>query len=142
MERISKLFGRKTDANQEEAKASGSPAQPSAPVAQAADMVFGLAFFFESGESKTFTVLPIDIGRSDRNQIVLSDSSVSSVHAQVYYDDQLKAVCIKDCDSLNGLFIDEQPTRKNLLLDGVKLRLGSVTLTFRDTGYIHPGSAS
>ena len=137
MDRINKLFGRKPEAEREEAAAASPPAQTTAP---SAAIVFGLAFSFDSGETKTFTALPVDIGRGERNQIVLADPSVSSAHARVYYDERLKAVCIMDCDSLNGLFIDEQPTRKNLLQDGVKLRLGSATLTFRDTGYIHPGS--
>jgi pSer/pThr/pTyr-binding forkhead associated (FHA) protein len=123
--------------------------EPSAEVEAAArgatmeassEQVFGLKFIFESGESKTFTSLPISIGRSEQNQIVLGDKSVSATHARVYYDDRVRGICIVDTDSLNGLYINDQPTSRNTLQDGVKIRLGNVHLVFRDTGYIHPGS--
>jgi pSer/pThr/pTyr-binding forkhead associated (FHA) protein len=99
---------------------------------------YGLKFILESGEYKIFTSLPITLGRAEQNDIVLSDDTVSAMHAQVYYDQQIKDICIVDLDSLNGLYIDGQPTRKNILYDGVKIGLGKVALTFRDTGYIHP----
>jgi pSer/pThr/pTyr-binding forkhead associated (FHA) protein len=144
MSRIAKLFGRKDD-QASETEGGTSDQVPSLAntgkspqgVHGASDQGFGLQFQFASGESKTFTSLPISIGRSKQNDIILSDETVSAVHARVYYDEQVKDVCILDNDSLNGLFIDDQPTRKNVLHDGVRIRIGSVELTFRDTGYLH-----
>lgn len=101
------------------------------------DNVFGLKFHLDPDGTKTFTRLPITIGRSEQNDIVLNDKTVSAVHARVYYDDRVKDVCIVDNDSLNGLLVDEYPTYRNVLQDGVRIRLGRVTITFRDTGYIH-----
>jgi pSer/pThr/pTyr-binding forkhead associated (FHA) protein len=98
---------------------------------------YGLKFVLTSGTAFTFTTLPISIGRGDQNDIVLKEETVSARHAQVYYDELIKDVCIVDYDSLNGLFIDDHPTRKNVLYEGVKIRLGGAELTFRDTGYIH-----
>ena len=109
-----------------------------AQVGNASGEQFGLKFVFESGESKIFNSLPITLGRAEQNDIVLKDDTVSAEHAKIYYDQQTKDICIVDLDSLNGLFIDGQPTRKNILYDGVQIGLGKVVVTFRDTGYIHP----
>ena len=97
---------------------------------------FGLMFTFENGESRTFSSLPILIGRGEQSTLVLDDPSVSAKHAYVDYDGRLQSVCISDLDSTNGLYINDQPTRKNILQDDTRIRLGSVSLTFRDTGYI------
>lgn len=146
MARISRLFGRKDD---EEPSGTGSsedggvvPAGtgPAGNTQETSELVFGLKFTFETGESKTFTSLPISIGRNEQNDIVLGDKSVSAFHARVYYDERVRGVSIMDSDSLNGIFINDQPTRRNMLLDGAKVRLGNVSLVFRDTGYIHSGS--
>lgn len=101
------------------------------------DEMFGLKFSLDSGKTWTLDTLPARIGRSEQNEIVLDDESVSAIHAQVYYDDLIGDVCIQDLDSLNGLFINNLPTRKNVLQDGAKIGLGKLGLTFRDTGYIH-----
>ena len=131
-----RLFGRKSErASTEE---QGNPDPEITPEAKGGDEVFGLQFILDSGESKTFTALPLKIGRGEQNDVMLNDETVSTDHAQVYYDEQVRDICIIDQDSLNGLFIGDQPTRKNILYDGVKIRLGRVQLTFRDTGYIHP----
>ncbi|MBN1149438.1 MAG: FHA domain-containing protein [Anaerolineales bacterium] len=129
---ISRLFGRKDD--------QPSPGKESASKASsqgAADDEFGLKFIFASGDSKVFTSLPISVGRGKQNDIVLDDESVSETHARIYYDEPAGDICILDRDSLNGLFIDDQPTRKNVLHDDVRIRVGRVELIFRDTGYIH-----
>jgi pSer/pThr/pTyr-binding forkhead associated (FHA) protein len=99
---------------------------------------FGLVFSLETGESKTFTSLPITIGRGDHNDLIIKDDSVSHEHARVYYDARIGEVCIEDIDSLNGVFIDNQPTCKNVLKDGSRISLGRVSVNFRDTGYLHP----
>jgi pSer/pThr/pTyr-binding forkhead associated (FHA) protein len=103
------------------------------------DESYGLMFILPSGEIQTFNALPVSIGRAAENDIVIDHEAVSAMHAQVYYDDHLGDVCIQDLDSLNGVAINDLPTRKNVLHDGVKISLGGVQLTFRDTGYIHAG---
>ena len=110
---------------------SGAPVAP--------DQGFGLMFILPGAKPRLFTTLPISIGRNPSNDIVLADETVSAQHAQVYYDDKAQDICIVDLDSLNGLFIGGQPTRKNILYDGVKIGLGMVSLIFRNTGFIYPG---
>ena len=158
MGRFSRLFSRKSEAEQAASAEGKSSAQdktaPQPGVARgeagqaqvksqlggSPGQDFGLQFIFESGEVKTFQSLPITIGRSEQNDIILGDPTVSARHVRVYYDEHIKDICIQDVDSLNGLFINDQPTRRNILLDGMKIRLGKVNLVFRDTGYIHPGT--
>lgn len=111
---------------------------PAAVAETGPEEAFGLQLIEESGHTNHLKSLPVTLGRSSDNQIQLSDDSVSASHARIYYDELSDEICIEDLDSLNGLFLNGQPTRKNLLYDGVKITLGSVNLTFRNTGYIHP----
>jgi pSer/pThr/pTyr-binding forkhead associated (FHA) protein len=143
---ISRFFGRKDDdpSAGQEGPPEASNEQEQFEITQVpqntgtdSGQEYGLKFILPSGKALTLTSLPISIGRSDQNDIVLKDETVSAKHAQVYYDDLIKDVCILDNDSLNGMFIDGQPTRKNVLYDGVKIRLGGAEIAFRDTGYIH-----
>lgn len=137
MDQISKLFGKKSPADEPGEDALGSSKQdlnaqnldPSEP--------FGLKFTLNTGEAHLFSSLPITIGRSPENNLVIDNDTVSMAHALVYFDEAVQDVCIVDQDSLNGLFIDGLPTRKNILHDGVQITLGEATLNFRDTGYIH-----
>ena len=126
--------------SQDEHAGQGQPAAPSLSNADdAPEQAYGLKFILPGGESKLFTSLPISIGRAENNDIVLVDETVSAHHARVYYDDKARDICIVDLDSLNGLFIGDQPTRRNILYDGVKIGLGTAVLIFRDTGFIYPG---
>ena len=95
----------------------------------------------ESGESQLFTTLPIRIGRAENNDLVLPDETVSSHHAQIYYDEIVDDICIVDLGSLNGLLVDDHPTHRNVLYDGTKIGLGAATLLYRDTGFIYTGQA-
>jgi pSer/pThr/pTyr-binding forkhead associated (FHA) protein len=115
------------------------PAASASGASIASEQGFGLKFILPGGESKLFTAVPVMIGRAANNDIVLADETVSAQHAQVYYDDKAQDICIIDLDSLNGLFIGDQPTRKNILYDGVKIGLGRSGLIFRNTGFIYPG---
>jgi pSer/pThr/pTyr-binding forkhead associated (FHA) protein len=121
MDRITKLLG----GHKHGAKPSSS------------EQVFGLKFTFDSGESMIFPTSPVTIGRQQGNHIVLKDANVSAHHARIYYDEKVTSICVIDIDSLNGIFVNDLPTRKNVLHDGDRIRFGSATLTFWDTGYIH-----
>ena len=96
----------------------------------------------KSGKSWLLEPLPVKIGRdSKENKVVISDERVSAVHAKIYFDERLRAVCISDENSLNGIYIDDLPTLKNILYNGVKIRLGETVLTYQDTGFTHPGQS-
>jgi pSer/pThr/pTyr-binding forkhead associated (FHA) protein len=145
---FSKIFGRK-DNTQERSGAQEAAPETSTPVLSTGPeqgiqnltaQDFGLMFTIENGRSQTFITLPISIGRGEQNAFVIQDPSVSIQHAYVYYDERLQKVCISDLDSTNGLFINDRPTRRNILQDDARIQIGSVMLTFRDTGYIHSGT--
>lgn len=137
MDRISRLFGRKNDSEDPEEedldRMHGDPLELGEELIEP----FGLKFSLDTGENFLFSSLPITIGRSPENDLAIDHDTVSSVHALVYYDEVVKDVCISDQESLNGIYIDDLPTRKNILHDGVKVSLGEVDIRFRDTGYIH-----
>jgi hypothetical protein len=126
--------------NQVEAKKlEPSTKSTGAGAPETTDQVYGLKFILEDGETKLFTSLPISLGRAGNNDVVLTKETVSAHHAQIYYDEKAKDICIIDLDSLNGVFIGDQPTRRNVLSDGAKIGLGTATLVFRDTGFIFSG---
>jgi pSer/pThr/pTyr-binding forkhead associated (FHA) protein len=138
MARLGKLFGRKPG------EPSGDKSQTSKQTGDSArravnNSEFGLKLILENGETRTFASLPISIGRAEPNDLVLADDTVSANHALIYYDENVKEICIVDLDSLNGVTVEDQLTRKNVLRDGVRIGLGKSNLIFRDTGYIHPG---
>jgi len=116
------------------------PISPPPPAQGSAPQNPGLQFTLDSGEIKTFTSLPIFVGRDSGNDLILEDETISANHARIYFDERAQAICIADSDSLNGLFVNNQPTRKNVLRDGARIRLGSVQIIFNDTGYSHSNS--
>lgn len=130
--------GRQASDPRQEAVRRGKPGPAKAgliPAGGAGD--FGLQLVLD--DDQVFHLdLPTTIGRSRENSIVITDESVSIQHARIYFDRRLGAVCIRDLDSTNGIFIDGRPTRENVLEDGARLTIGSVSLTFRDTGYLPP----
>lgn len=147
MDRIGKIFGRKP--GQTTPLEGGKAQQVTPPDAGQVDTggkmesqeFYGLKLVLDTGREYAFATLPVSIGRNETNQIVLKDETVSSSHALIYFDELAQEVCILDLDSLNGVYVDHAPTRRNILSDGVKITLGAVDLTFRDTGYIHSHQA-
>lgn len=134
MSRFGKLWGRKSD---EETQPKRT-VQLGRETTDMGETAYGIRLSVEGGHSRLFTQLPIRIGRDEKNDFVLSDESVSAEHAVIEYDPHLKAICIRDLDSLNGVYVQNLLTRKNVLVNGAQLRLGRVTITFQDTGYIPP----
>lgn len=92
---------------------------------------FQFALELATGDRKVYRDLPVTIGRGDQNDLVLTDATVSAQHARLYYDLRLRGVCISDTQSLNGVFVDDLPVSRGLLTDGARIRLGMVTMIFR-----------
>jgi hypothetical protein len=68
------------------------------------------------------------IGRSDDNDIVLNDPSVSRAHAVV--EVAAGRVTLRDLDSTNGTFLNSRRIRAEALRDGDELQLGNTRLRF------------
>lgn len=69
------------------------------------------------------------VGRSVDCDIVLHDASVSRRHAELVIDGS--TVTIRDLDSRNGTFVDDEPIESRQIEFGKQIRFGSVTLVVR-----------
>ncbi|MGC9347858.1 MAG: FHA domain-containing protein [Anaerolineae bacterium] len=77
----------------------------------------------------------LTIGRAADNDLVIDASvegseTVSDHHARVYFD--MGHWIVRDLGSQNGIYVNDQRTGHNLLEDGWHLRVGRVTMTFRE----------
>lgn len=76
--------------------------------------------------------LPISIGKvEDMVDIVIKDSSVSRIHAQIFAEKDI--VYIKDCNSTNGTFVNGMQLdaeEKISLEEGDEITLGKVTFEY------------
>jgi signal transduction histidine kinase len=69
------------------------------------------------------------VGRARHNDLCLSESSISKVHARIVYEEG--AFAIEDQGSLHGVYLDAHPVRSRApLRPGSRLQLGNVTLKF------------
>ena len=71
------------------------------------------------------------VGRAEDAAVRLTDATVSHVHAMVLSGDD--GFRVFDLGSRNGIHINERETKTAVLRDGDRIRIGQVTLTFRDT---------
>lgn len=84
----------------------------------------------------------ITIGRTRNNDIVLSDVSISKLHAWIRRrteDDGTEVFTVTDAGSRNGTFVNANPLRGDTgrLPVGARLRLGQVELLFADGRMLH-----
>jgi pSer/pThr/pTyr-binding forkhead associated (FHA) protein len=85
-----------------------------------------------NGRAHELNVDRTTIGRVDDNTFQIAETSVSSHHCEVLL--RGNEVVIKDLNSTNGTFINDQPvTTEGVLKPGQTLRLGTVELKL-DTG--------
>ncbi|MCX6997564.1 MAG: FHA domain-containing protein [Kiritimatiellaeota bacterium] len=78
------------------------------------------------------TEVPITIGRGHENDVVLPDEKVSRIHCGLRWWDG--AYYLKDLQSHNGTWVNEERIDVVRLLAGDHLRVGGTVLTF-ETGY-------
>jgi hypothetical protein len=73
---------------------------------------------------------PNRFGRSTANDFVFLDATVSRFHCEL--EVSANALSVRDLDSANGTFIDDQPVDRADLCNGQVLRLGDVCLEVRE----------
>lgn len=80
----------------------------------------------------------VRIGRSDQNEVVLTDPSLSRNHAEIY--DEQGAWMLKDCGSRNGTLVGGQPIEAPVRLEpGMRVVVGACTLALdQPTGPLAP----
>jgi len=84
-----------------------------------------------TGRSHELTVDRTTIGRVDDNTFHIQDASVSSHHCEVHL--RGADILIRDLNSTNGTFINNDKISEAILKPGQTLRLGQVELKL-DTG--------
>ena len=77
----------------------------------------------------------ITVGRNPANEMIIADSSVSSVHAEITVDPEGPTVSVRDLQSTNGTFIDSSPIEASVLRPGQTLQLGAVELRLDSETY-------
>lgn len=83
----------------------------------------------ESGQGKAAWVLPlpVTVGRSEGNQIVIGHPSISRRHCQ-FFNDPDGALVVRDFDSMNGLYVEEQRVKRSVLRPGIVIQIGGVSM--------------
>jgi pSer/pThr/pTyr-binding forkhead associated (FHA) protein len=84
-------------------------------------------------ESTRSDVAGIGIGRSESNDVVVQNASVSRLHALIHRDARTGEWRLTDAGSRNGTFVEGVPVPREqtaLLKDGAMVRLGDVQLRF------------
>jgi predicted component of type VI protein secretion system len=71
----------------------------------------------------------LKIGRSDRNDIIIDETAVSSVHAEVEFDHD--GFYLTDIQSKNGTFIDGELIISRKLKNGNVISIGDYSLLFK-----------
>lgn len=79
------------------------------------------------GDIQKFSLSPVLIGRDPMCEFTVANETVSSNHAQLFFDKG--QWWVEDLGSSNGTFLHEQPVEmKTVLTDGDRLRLGQVVI--------------
>lgn len=112
--------------------------QTEAPIQQTVELSAGLSLISKDGTEVPLPALPALIGRAAGCTVELADESVSARHAEIFFDEEAGEICIRDLGSLNGVWVNDQPTIWNILQDGDLLACGAVKLTFQNRGYTPP----
>jgi HD-GYP domain-containing protein (c-di-GMP phosphodiesterase class II) len=73
---------------------------------------------------------PLLMGRDDRAEIQILDQGVSRRHAEIFRMGEM--YFIRDLDSRNGTFVNEERIKEELLRDGDEFRIGSTVIQFED----------
>ena len=75
----------------------------------------------------------ISIGRSNDNDMVLKDDSISRFHSELHLTRD-GHFAVTDLDSLNKTFVNGQDVKTTALNSGDRLKLGEVEMTFHKVG--------
>ena len=97
------------------------PADPSLKLPEAADVILSVTAGPSQGASHTLTKPRVVLGRVGAD-IALEDPEISRHHCLLEVRDTY--VNLKDMDSTNGTFFDEERVRAAMLLDGAEFRIG------------------
>lgn len=106
------------------------PEDPSLKLPAAADVILSITSGPSEGKSHTLTKPRVVLGREGAD-IAVEDPKISRYHCLLEVRDTY--VNLKDMDSTNGTFFDEERVRAAMLLDGAEFRIGGsmIRLSFQ-----------
>ena len=73
----------------------------------------------------------INIGRMINNEVILSDNSVSRLHAYIVHEDNKRI--IYDAGSLNGILINDKSYANCVLHNGDIIKIGNTVIKYEQT---------
>ena len=86
----------------------------------------------DKGKVHEITDAPLTIGRDASESIQILDQGASRQHAEVF---RVGEMCfIRDLDSKNGVFVNDERITEELLQIGDKIRIGSTVFVFEEAG--------
>jgi predicted RNA-binding Zn-ribbon protein involved in translation (DUF1610 family) len=97
------------------------PADPSLKLPAAADVILSVMSGPSQGASHTLTKPRVVLGREGAD-IAVEDPEISRHHCLLEVRETY--INLKDMDSTNGTFFDEERVRAAMLLDGAEFRIG------------------
>ena len=97
------------------------PVDPSLKLPAAADVILSIMSGPSQGKSHTLTKPRAVLGREGAD-IALEDPEISRHHCLLEVRETY--INLKDMDSTNGTFFDEERVRAAMLLDGAEFRIG------------------
>lgn len=71
--------------------------------------------------------MPAVLGRNPDAQISIGDPSISRRHCQFSLDVE-GALVVRDLDSMNGTYVENQRIKKAILRPGIVIQVGSISL--------------
>ena len=82
-----------------------------------------------TGANQAHWVLPppVIVGRCPTANITINDSSISRRHCQFSINSE-GALVVRDLDSLNGIYIDQERVKKAVVHPGAVVQIGAITL--------------
>lgn len=91
------------------------------------------SLFYKIGEEeKKFELKKnvVSIGRMEGNDLILFDPTISRKHCLI--EKKEVGYFLKDLDSRNGVFVNDEKISEKLLKDGDEIRVGSYPLTYKE----------
>ena len=119
-------------APKEEAAAAAAESSPRTPTAARTQLlpIARLVPLEGDCEGSEILVQPITtLGRGPDNQVQIDETSVSRHHAQITLE--VEGFVIRDLDSQNGSFVNGEPIKEHLLVDGDRIQIGTARFIFR-----------
>ena len=84
----------------------------------------------DQGKRFDLTTPALDVGRGQESAIRLQDTEVSRRHAQLEHDQESNSYCLRDLQSSNGTFVNNDRVSQHLLRSGDRIQVGRTLMIY------------